>query len=1279
MAAGSRGQQLLSLFWDLAAVEAEAREKAAAALLSALKESESPEDVDYCLNRLVRGLASSRDAARQGFTLALTGLLRAYPSIQTSVVFEKKVDFLQPHGNLKPQEERDLLFGRTFLLVVLVRAGRLSPSNDPGAEWGKRVIKELLAISKKKIYFAEMCFSVIGLVCKQVTQSTFNDELYPVLEHVLCVEAASLGPHGLALALDLAAHFKIGEDSRCVAWCGVPISDKSMISKFVSPLKESSCSHPRMHCVWNHVLSSLGDPLTPSAGADVATSDHLDCAHHSIKTKRLKALWKVVEADLAGSSQERKYLAFLLFRRLLPQLKPSQIPVLFSHDLMRIIITNCAKKDNYLHKAARALVDDIVSVGKTDMDLRLSLISQLVGPEGDRRWDAATHTTTLASLVGGLDVNAAETYITDLKKKYIEASPSLFVEAAASLAKEGRSKAGGVEESQRLCDAERVWAIDTIATVARVIVVGKDAEGDGEKPAANASNPARREVITSTLQFLLKQGFFDVGACAGSGLGEDGAATKSKGGGKKKAKAKEEQPEDPLAAGPAASKTVRAAATARFLTLLADATVHSRDYLWQAVQACVDLRKAGVEPFLPQDAEADEARADAYAALKLLYKQVQADPTSAGAAKEKAGFFTLLAELYLLSLSRPSSSQDSKDALSASKELIELEKALLERRSKRRKGGASGAGASEDEEREEGLRALTDVLLSLLTLSSAPLRAAVKNTFVAIVPHLPASALELLINVVSAQSSTEDEEGVFGVASKGAGDDEDDVDDDDDEGSSDDSDGMASDNEDDSDGSASSDDEELPDAKKKNKGKGKGANAKSTGNDAKKGRKAQADSDDDEDEESGSGDEDDDDVAVNEDQLAKMLMDDDAVTPTVSGEEMFGLDKAMAQYFKSLQDKKKEAKETKEQILHFKFRVLDLLEVYVRKMGSHINIVGLLLSLLQAYISLFFRAESHNDRSLCNRVESILRRLVRTRGPRPQDDEGTCGPRDSAAWEAVSDAVQELGKLATKGFSGEIRELVLVSYAFAVRCAVGSEQDSCARVALMSVGSLLEAFLNGKKDAKSLSSAFFVQMLQRSPALTETLSPAIVRLLQTTEKPYLRSEGVQILQHVVRTTDSKEPAEAVLSALKDSSRTVAKWCEGGSLGKPQYAAGILRYLASLAQLQKKMSEGGEDVIARDPVVSAVQHYASSDEANRPKLRGACKTTLAALGVAAEGGNKTKAEKQREKRERREERKRKRAEKEKEKEKKKASTGGKQENGAASDSEAEGEGDSGASE
>lgn len=71
-----KNREFLNCFWDLAVNDAELRIQASNSLLLLLSKSESiVEDSDYTTKRLVRGLSSSRESARQGFSSCLTELM----------------------------------------------------------------------------------------------------------------------------------------------------------------------------------------------------------------------------------------------------------------------------------------------------------------------------------------------------------------------------------------------------------------------------------------------------------------------------------------------------------------------------------------------------------------------------------------------------------------------------------------------------------------------------------------------------------------------------------------------------------------------------------------------------------------------------------------------------------------------------------------------------------------------------------------------------------------------------------------------------------------------------------------------------------------------------------------------------------------------------------------------------------------------------------------------------------------------------------------------------
>ena len=71
---------VMQLFWQLAELDEQTRVSAASTLIVHLVSAQKEQpglngELEYCLTRLVKGLASSRLAARQGFAMALIEVL----------------------------------------------------------------------------------------------------------------------------------------------------------------------------------------------------------------------------------------------------------------------------------------------------------------------------------------------------------------------------------------------------------------------------------------------------------------------------------------------------------------------------------------------------------------------------------------------------------------------------------------------------------------------------------------------------------------------------------------------------------------------------------------------------------------------------------------------------------------------------------------------------------------------------------------------------------------------------------------------------------------------------------------------------------------------------------------------------------------------------------------------------------------------------------------------------------------------------------------------------
>ncbi|CAG8831205.1 21078_t:CDS:2, partial [Racocetra persica] len=172
-------------FWELASLDSSIRKKAAGELINHLYEKfdntkaniDSANDfnnfskvteiseklfgpeVAYSLIRLTRGLASPRAGARHGFALALTELLANLDRITFKIVITF-IDEACPISASKDQEGSDIIFGRVFGYMAIIRSGILWRVNSSENDY-LETVNGLLTCAKCKSYVKEACYRII--------------------------------------------------------------------------------------------------------------------------------------------------------------------------------------------------------------------------------------------------------------------------------------------------------------------------------------------------------------------------------------------------------------------------------------------------------------------------------------------------------------------------------------------------------------------------------------------------------------------------------------------------------------------------------------------------------------------------------------------------------------------------------------------------------------------------------------------------------------------------------------------------------------------------------------------------------------------------------------------------------------------------------------------------------------------------------------------------------------------------------------------------------------
>lgn len=178
-------KNVLDLLWKLTNNKSKIRIAACVDILNILhrKQAEAEnknkptKDLQYCIERLVKGLASSRDSARLGFSLLLTEILKQIDIIQIEDILELVKQHLSVTSTI---EGKDIIFGQLFAYSSIVRSGRLVNHNHLSY-----VILALYDLCQGKSYILIASYEILLNILSQISEDKFLENVWPVLKKKL--------------------------------------------------------------------------------------------------------------------------------------------------------------------------------------------------------------------------------------------------------------------------------------------------------------------------------------------------------------------------------------------------------------------------------------------------------------------------------------------------------------------------------------------------------------------------------------------------------------------------------------------------------------------------------------------------------------------------------------------------------------------------------------------------------------------------------------------------------------------------------------------------------------------------------------------------------------------------------------------------------------------------------------------------------------------------------------------------------------------------------------
>ncbi|KAG0326236.1 DNA-directed DNA polymerase [Dissophora globulifera] len=910
-------------------------------------------DVVYALKRLIRGLPSDREAARQGFSLALTELLIGLDFLTAKIVLELLFQFTEIKNFMRGKEERNHMFGRIFGYMSIIQSGMLTRPKT-SEEDIKLIVDDLVEYSQEKSYLSECCHQVLVTMLPQIVR---HPQSVKYIVDTVFADGVNT-PDQLNVAMVLREQLdevnkQLPKDKQ-INWTKMlgkswksPILLHSSNLKFLGLLlKESSTEEgaqassswrQNLHPVWDRILAHYFNAAIPTP-----------------QIAPFNDFWNVViDSTLfdSSSSHERKFWGFQIFEKVLPVLGEDQIPLVFTTNFMRCFVNNLSSEDRFLNKAAKHTMAAMHAKADTNEAVRLTLITQLL--DKNPNFDRMSRSKTVETLLGGLDVSHIQHYLQYLSKAFLQ---------------QDGPDTNGTERGKRV-DVSRQWTIDQMYSLFR-----------------NPKVPREESWIKSILEFYLIHAFFDI----------------------KKVDAKSKYVEARVLPSPALSTATREHCRTRFYGMMAELSTmaplaakkegdepetvnYSRRLngtmldgtFWcsYALDIVVDLEKSKhFESLATLDGDAAKAKKTALALVGKI--QEKSKKASKELKAQYKAFELLFVQMILQLYVEP---EDSTNILG---ELHDCYDKVFAAGSKKTNGKkAASANGDDDEDEIQPVEVIIDILLSFLIKPSALLRHVSEQVFVIFCDKMTKTGLELMLSTLQTKDNKDD---MFGE--------EDDEEDEDAEAEAQNQ--SDEDEEDESEDEENSDEEESEDMEVDE-------------------------------------DEDDDDAPVDEEFRKKLAAalnikdgneddEDESEEELLDDDQMMAFDEKLNEIFKQKKLAKVQQKDAKQTLIHFKNKVLDLLELYIKKQSSNELVLDLIVPLLSLVL-----IPSASNKPVHDKILALLRNKLAKIKDYPRDCD------DEHVFEVLSQ-VHELAKKSPDAkFSGLCGDLSLLL----VKVLIGGQDD----------------------------------------------------------------------------------------------------------------------------------------------------------------------------------------------------------------------------------------------
>ncbi|QIW98905.1 hypothetical protein AMS68_004423 [Peltaster fructicola] len=392
---------LAKIYNDLAEEVEEVRLKAASELIKHLTADAADQEssIDKALTRLIKGVSSSRKAARLGFSIALSEALRIALQKSQSLqqITNRIVNLTTLEGNVSGQEKRDASLGRQFAFQAMLQTGSKTITKVSSEEW-RTFLDAVADLAGQRQWLRKQCGLMLYDFISSTDSKYLDDERIQALADAWSAKSLWKTPEGVAL------------------WLALVQSDRVTLPKHVwhhqNPL--SSKERTILSKVMQEVSTEDDDTQQKGGTRQIVPSFAWTVVLNALlskdSTKDFNLFWESTVSHglfATTSSNERKALGLQVVTLALRLANGAALEHVISPEIVRCIVNHRSNADRYLFEGTKAPLNALLARSKLEPSVTARLLAP-IWQHGGVNFDQITKTKTVETLLAQADAAALQ-------------------------------------------------------------------------------------------------------------------------------------------------------------------------------------------------------------------------------------------------------------------------------------------------------------------------------------------------------------------------------------------------------------------------------------------------------------------------------------------------------------------------------------------------------------------------------------------------------------------------------------------------------------------------------------------------------------------------------------------------------------------------------------------------------------------------------------------------------------------------------------------------------